>query len=282
MSRISESWKRIRSLARRQAFERGLSEEIRFHIDQQTEKLRRAGLDPEEARRQAVLKFGGLQRVKESTLDEVRPALLEDSARDLRHGLRVLRRAPGFTTAALITLALGIGATSAIFSIVRTVMLEPLPYRQPDRLVSVWETNRGGTTRNGINIANFVAWRERSRTLEHLSMVGPRTVAMILDGQADEISGFSMSFEAFRALGVQPSLGRAYTAEEDLADQASVLVLGYEFWQKRLGGRADVLDMTLTTDGQRRAVIGVMPAGFSVNGQRTDFLMPYNLTPEQM
>jgi putative ABC transport system permease protein len=162
-------------------------------------------------------------------------------------------------------------------------MLEPLPYRQPDRLVSVWETNRGGTTRNGINIANFMAWQERSRTLEHLSMVGPRTVAMVLNGQADEISGFNMSFDAFRALGVQPSLGRAYTAEEDLQDVAtSVIVLGHEFWQTRLGGRSDVLEMTLTTDGQRRSVIGVMPPGFSVNGQKTDFLLPYNMTPQQM
>src|SRR5687767_2015010 len=282
MSKISESWKRLRSLAHRRTVERGLNDEIRFHIDQQTEKLRRAGLDPDEARRQAVLKFGGLQRVKEETLDEVRPALLEDSVRDLRHGLRVLRRAPGFTAAALVTLALGIGATSAIFSIVRAVMLEPLPYDRPDRLVSVWETNRGGTQRNGINIANFVAWQQRSRTLEHLGMIGARSVAMVLNGQATEVSGFNMSFDAFRALGVQPSLGRAYTAEEDLASQESVIVLGYEFWQGRLGGRQDVLGMTLTTNGERRTVIGVMPAGFTVQGQKTDFLAPYNLTPEEM
>jgi len=282
MNKISEGWKRIRSLVHRRAFEHGLNDEIRFHIDQQADKLRRAGLDPDEARRQAVLKFGGVERVKDGARDEVRPALLEDSVRDMRHAVRVLRRAPGFTAAALVTLALGIGATSAIFSIVRAVMLDPLPYRQPDRLVSVWETNRGGTTRNGINVANFVAWRERSRTLDHLSMVGPRSAAMVLNGQADNISGFTVSFDAFRALGVQPSLGRAYTAEEDLADEASVIVLGHEFWQARLGGRSDVLDMTLTTDGQRRTVIGVMPAGFSVNGQKTDFLIPYNLTPEQM
>ena len=168
-----EGWRWIRSIGRRHALERGLDEEIRFHIDQQTEKNRRAGMRPDEARRQALIKFGGLEGVKERTRDEIRPALLEDSVRDIRHGLRVLRRAPGFTAAALVTLALGIGATSAIFSVVRTVMLEPLPYHEPDRIVAVWETNRGGTSRNVIAPANFVAWRERTRTLEHLGMVGP-------------------------------------------------------------------------------------------------------------
>ena len=112
--------------------------------------------------------------------------------RDLRHGVRVLRRAPGFTAAALVTLALGIGATSAIFSVVRTVMLEPLPYREPDRIVTVWETNRGGTSRNVIAPANFVAWRERTRTLEHLGMVGPAGLAMIVNGQPDDTSGLAV------------------------------------------------------------------------------------------
>src|SRR5262245_21872083 len=107
MSWIPETLTRIRSLAHRRAFERGLNEEIRFHIDHQTEKLRRAGMDPDEARRQAILKFGSVESVKDSTRDEVRPALLEDSVRDVRHGVRVLRRAPGFTVAALATLALG-------------------------------------------------------------------------------------------------------------------------------------------------------------------------------
>ena len=282
MRRITESWKWIRSIGRRQALESGLDEEIRFHIDQATAKNRRAGMGPDEARRQALLQFGGLERVRESTRDEIRPALLEDSVRDLRHGARVLRRAPGFTAAAVATLALGIGATSAIFSMVRTVMLEPLPYHEPDRIVAVWETNRGGTSRNVIAPANFVAWRERTRTLEHLGMVGPATVAMVVNGQPEEIAGFTLSSDVFRALGVQPALGRAYTAEEDLGGNDAVIVLSHEFWQRRLGGRRDVLDMTLTTDDGPRTVIGVMPPGFTVVGQKADFLIPYGQTVEQL
>jgi putative ABC transport system permease protein len=277
---ITDSWTWIRSIGRRHALESGLDEEIRFHIDQQTAKHRRAGMSPDEARRQALLKFGGLERVRDSTRDEIRPALLEDSMRDLRHGARVLRRAPGFTAAALVTLALGIGATSAIFSVVRTVMLEPLPYHEPDRIVAVWETTRGGTQRNVIAPANFVAWRERSRTLDPLGMVGPSSAAMVVNGRPLEFAGFTVSSDVFRALGVQPALGRAYTAEEDLGN--SVIVLSHEFWHRHLGGRPDVLDMTLTTDDGPRTVIGVMPRGFTVVGEKADFLIPYGQTKEQL
>jgi predicted permease len=279
---ITEGWKRIRSVGRRHALESGLDEEIRFHIDQQTEKNRRSGMSPDEARREALLRFGGLERVKEGTRDEIRPALLEDSVRDIRHGVRVLRRAPGFTAAALVTLALGIGATSAIFSVVRAVMLEPLPYHEPDRIVAVWETNRGGSQRNAIAPANFVAWRERTRTLEHLGMVAPISIAIVVNGQADEIAGFAFSSDVFGALGVQPALGRAYTTDEDFGGGGDVIVLSHEFWQGRLGGRRDVLDMTLTTDGRRRTVIGVMPPSFTLVGQKADFLIPYAETIEQL
>jgi predicted permease len=282
MRAITRGWEWIRSMARSRSLEAGLDEEIRFHLDQQTEKNRRAGMSPEEARRHALLRFGGREHVRETTRDEIRPALLEDSVRDVRHGLRVLRRAPGFTAAALLTLALGIGATSAIFSVVRTVVLQPLPYREPDRLVSVWETNRGGTTRNVIAPANFVAWRERTRTLEHLGMVGPATLAMIVNGQPDQIAGLTFSFDLFHAVGVQPALGRAYTIEEDLGGNDAVIVLSHEFWQRRLGGRGDVLGMTLSTDGRPRTVIGVMPPGFTVVGDKADFLIPYGQTVEQL
>ena len=162
---------------------------------------------------------------------------LEDTARDLRHGIRVLRRAPGFTAGALLTLALGIGATTAIFSIVRTVMLEPLPYREPDRIVTVWETNRGGAVRNVIAPANFVAWRERTRTLDGLGMVGPAGLTLIVNGQPFEASGLAFSGSLFGTLGVQPALGRSYTAEEDFGGDDTLIVLTHEFWQRQLGGR---------------------------------------------
>jgi putative ABC transport system permease protein len=279
MGWLAETWSRIRSLGRRDTLERGLDEEIRFHLDHQIEKNRRAGMSPDEARRQALIRFGGLDQTRERTRDEIRPALVEDSVRDVRHGVRVLRGAPGFTAAALATLVIGIGATSAIFSILRAVMLEPLPYRDPERIVTIWETSRDGVTRNVIAPANFVEWRARARTLEHLGMVEPVALAMVIDGQPFNVSGLTVTSDVFHTLGVPPAIGRAFTPEEDAA--GGVIVLGHEFWQRRLGGRGDVLETTLrTTDGPRR-VVGVMPPQFTIAGQPADFLIPYGQTIEQ-
>ena len=180
---------------------------------------------------------------------------------DLRFAVRSFLKAPRFTIPALLALALGIGATSAISSVVRGVMLEPLPYREPDRIVTVWETNRGGAVRNVIAPANFVEWRERNRSFEHLGMVGPSSVAMVVNGQPYEVDGLAVSSNVFAALGVQPALGRAYTVAEDLDGENTVIVLGHEFWQSRLGRRSDVLGMALSVNGQPRTVVGVMPPG---------------------
>jgi predicted permease len=281
MDWLVRAWQWLRSIGSRRRLEDGLDEEIRFHLDQQVDKNLRAGMSPGEARRQALIRFGGVEKMKDQTRDEIRPAILEDVVRDVRHGVRLLIRTPGFALAALVTIALGIGATSAIFSVVRTVMLEPLPYREPDRLVAIWETNRGGTSRNVIAPANFVAWREQSRSLQHLGMVGPASVATIIDGQPQQISGLTFSAELFRALGVQPAVGRAYTADEDFGGGNDVIVLSHQFWQDRLGGR-DVINTTLTADGRSRTVVGIMAPRFTVVGQKFDFLVPYEASLDQM
>jgi len=208
--------------------------------------------------------------------------LLQDVWRDLRHALRVLSRAPGFTAGALLTLALGIGATAAVFSIVRTVMLEPLPYDRPERIVTIWETARGGAVRNVIAPANFVAWRERSRTLDHFGMVEPTGLTLRIDGHPLESPGLSISADTFGALGVQPALGRVYTPEEDFRGADAVIVLSHEFWRRRLAARPDVLGLTLTTDAGPRTVVGVMPPAFTVVGQTFDFMVPFGLSLEQL
>jgi len=202
---------------------------------------------------------------------------------DLRFAARSFARAPRFTLPALLALALGIGATSATFSVIRGVMLKPLPYDQPDRIVVVWESNQArNRPRNVISPANWLEWRARNRSFSDLGVAGPARLTLTIDRRPEEVQGIVASSDVFAVLGVQPTIGRAYTAEEDVDGRDQVLVITHEFWQRQLGGRADVLGLVITADGQPREIVGVMPPGFSVMGQTASFLMPYGWTIEQL
>ena len=194
--------------------------------------------DSRSGNRAARAEIGSVAAVKDNVRDVTWETRVDTFAQDVRFAVRSFLRAPRFTIPALLALALGIGATSAIFSVVRGVMLEPLPYHEPDRIVAVWETLRN-VNRSVISPASFLVWRERNRSFEHLGMVEPRRFAMMINGQADEIEGLAFSSGVFGALGVQPALGRGYTAQEDLEGNDAVIVLSHEFWQTRLGGRAE-------------------------------------------
>ncbi len=272
----------LRGLFRKKRAERELDDELREYLNAAIDQKMSSGMGRDAATRAARAEIGSVEAVKDEVRDVAWETRIDTFVRDVRFAVRSFLGAPRFTIPALLALALGIGATSAIFSVVRGVVLEPLPYHEPDRIVAVWETNRGGTSRNVIAPANFVAWRERTQTLDHLGMVGPAGVVMIINGQPIQVGGLTVSSDGFRALGVQPAFGRAYTNEEDLGGNRAVIVLSHEFWQRSLGGRADVLDMTIPTDDGPRTVIGVMPAGFTVVGQKADFLIPDGRTLEQL
>ncbi|OFW28867.1 MAG: hypothetical protein A3H97_16345 [Acidobacteria bacterium RIFCSPLOWO2_02_FULL_65_29] len=202
---------------------------------------------------------------------------------DLRVAVRSFLRAPRFTLPAVLALALGIGATAATFSVIRGVMLKPLPYSDPDRIVVVWESHlKRNRPRNVIGAANFVEWRERNRSFEQLGMVGPSRLTLMLDAQPEEISGMTASSDVFTILGVQPAIGRAYSAEEDLEGQHQVMVISHELWRTRFGGRPDVAGSTVRANGVPRTIVGIMPPGFTVIGQRADFLIPYGWTMERL
>ncbi len=269
----------LRALIWRNRTERELDAELRTYLEAAVAAKIADGVPHHAAVRAARVEMGSAEAIKDHVRDVGWETHLDAFARDLRYGMRSLLRAPRFTVPSLLTLALGIGATAAVFSVVGAVLLEPLPYPRPDRVVAIWETNRGGTVRNGISAANFVVWRERARTLDHLGMVGPRGLAITLDGQPLQVSGMTVSADVYRALDVQPALGRVHTAEEESGN--AVIVLSHEFWQRALGGRADMLGTALTTDGERRTVIGVMPPQFTIAGQQADFFVPYGATIEQ-
>jgi putative ABC transport system permease protein len=200
---------------------------------------------------------------------------------DLRFATRLLLRSPRFTVPAVLALALGIGATSAIFSVVRGVALRPLPYSHPDRIVAVFESN-ARRNRNVIASANFVEWRLRNRSFTYLGMVGPARVNLVIGGRPEEVVGTLASADVFPALGVQPALGRVYGPPEDEEGNDRVIVVSHNFWRTRLGARADVIGTTITTNGIPRTLVGVMPPGFTLLGERTDFLIPYGWTIERL
>ena len=177
---------------------------------------------------------------------------------DLRFAVRSFVRSPRFTIPALLALALGIGATSATFSVVRGVMLKPLPYDQPDRIVVVWENNlKRNRPRNVISAANLLEWKDRNRSFDQLGAVGQARLTLVLGGQPEEVQGMVASSDLFATVGVQPALGRGYTSQEDEEGFDQVLVLSHELWKSRLGGRPDIVGTTLTANGRPLSLIHI-------------------------
>jgi putative ABC transport system permease protein len=272
----------LRALIAPRRAERELDDELHDYLNESIEQKMSGGMGRDAATRAARLEMGSITAVKDNVRDVGWEASVDAFLQDLRFALRWFIKAPRFTVPALLALALGIGVTSAIFSVVRGVMLSPLPYRNPERIVGIWETNRGATSRNVIAPANFVEWRARNRSFEYLGATAPSTATIVVNRVPERVEGAQFSADAFNALGVQPAIGRAYSSDEDLDPDNSVVVISHEFWQTRLGGRGDVLGAALTIGGRRRTVIGVMPRGFTVTGRKAHYLLPYGVTMEQM
>jgi predicted permease len=262
----SEGSERLRALTRRGELEAELEEEIRLHIEMETEANLKAGMEPAAARREALRRFGGVEKVKEDVRDErgVRP--LEDFVSDIRFAGRSLRKAPGFTTAVVLTLALGIGANTAIFSVLNGVVLRPLDFPYPDRLVQVCEEHEsvdGFCTNSFVNVRDFTA---RSRAFERLG--SGRGWPFILRGTegAESVRGGLADAELFRVFGVSPVLGRGFV-ETDLGPDADpVVLLSHTTWRTRFGGDPDLVGSGITIDDQRATVVGVLPPDSDLPG----------------
>jgi putative ABC transport system permease protein len=277
---IREGWRRLRSITRAGALERGLDEEIRFHLERQMDKHLRAGMTPDEARRQAYIKFGGLERVKESTRDEFRPALVQDSLLDVRHGIRALRRAPVFTLVAALTLALGIGATTAVFTVVRGVLIKPLPFRDADALVSVKHTSKtvGAGPPVGISLSLFATYTRENRTFEQLG-VWSRGAERITDDILPEVTTLNVSAGTLRALGIQPAMGRWFSDEDNAPGSPETVILMDAYWARRFGRDPAIIGRHVAIDSRPRVVVGVMPASFRFLDETPDLILPLRIDP---
>jgi putative ABC transport system permease protein len=285
MTWITNGLKWVRAMARSRSLQGGLDEEFRFHLDQQTEKNRRAGMSAGEARRQALIQFGGIEGIKERTRDEIRPPILEQSIRDVGYGLRVLRQAPAFSVAALITLALGIGANATLFSIVRAVLLRPLPYPESDRLVWVGATRSdlpfSSSKPGAISYQNFADWRTQQTAFDAIGAYEPEggsPGAFLIGDEPVRMEIQRMSADAFAALRVAPILGRAFNNDEDRRGGTPSVVLSYRAWQAHFGGRS-VVGHPVTMNGVVHTIHGVMPPGFSFPYRDIDAWLPLGSIP---
>ena len=263
--RLVEWQRRFRSLVRGGREDAEMEQEIRFHLEMEAEKNLAAGLDPLEARRQAHLRLGGVVRVQEAVRDArgVRP--LADMLRDIGLTVRSLRRSPLFTAVTVATLSLGIGATTAVYSFVDGILLSPLPYRQPDRLMTVQlaipELDQFPLL--NVNARSVDAWRRAcDATCGELTALWPASVVATGDEAPEPLDGARVLPGFFELLGIEPLLGRVFRAGDGNAGSARVAVLTHGLWQRRYGGDPAVLGRVITLDGQPVEVVGVLPASF--------------------
>ena len=255
-------------------WEEGLGEELRFHLEQQTAANVKAGMAPEEARRQARLQFGAAEGVKAECREERRGVWLESFWADVRYATRTLRKSPGFTIVAVLTLALGIGANTAIFSVVHGVLIAPLPYAQPDRLVMVWENNRI-FPRDAVSYANFLDWQRTAHSFEQMSAVMvDQGLALTAPGPPEHVNGNRVSSGFFSTLGATPSLGREFSPQEDALGGARVTIISDRLWRSRFGGSSQALGKSVTLDGIDYTIVGVLPPGFRFFLDEADVFVP--------
>ncbi|MGA8677590.1 MAG: ABC transporter permease [Candidatus Acidiferrales bacterium] len=259
------SW--LQATVRRSRMDTEMDSEMRFHIEAYAEDLVRSGVSRPEALRRARLEFGGVDKTKEECREARGTHLAETLMQDLRYGMRMMLRAPGFTAMAVTVLALGIGANTAIFSVVNAVLLRPLPFDQPDRLVQLWHTppqaTFPGVKEFPVSPANFIDWREQSRAFEGMAAYGFGRYTLTGSGEPEAIRVCASTNGFFPILHVRPLLGRDFFADEYQTGHEHVVVLSYKFWRSRFGANPEIVGKNIELNGQAFAVIGVMGPGFA-------------------
>ena len=274
-------WRRLHSWLRathRSAVERDMHAELRFHVEAYAEDLVRAGVPRQEALRRARLEFGGIEQIKEQCRETRGMTVLQSLGQDLQLAIRMLRKNPAFPILAVLTLALGIGANSAIFSVVDAILLRPLPYPEPNRLVRLWESYPArGFFRNVVNPINFLDWRDNSKSFQDMAAIVGSSNNLNANGQPVAVPGLRVSPEFFTILEIPPVLGRTFVPEDGIAGRDHVVMLSYELWQSRFAGDPAVLDQKMGIDGLPYTIVGVMPRGFSFPKTKAEIWTPLPL-----
>ncbi|HEY6445467.1 MAG TPA: ABC transporter permease [Acidobacteriaceae bacterium] len=262
--RIRERWlARIGATSTRMRYDERLREEIEGHLALQTAENLRAGMPAAEARRQAVLKFGAVEAIREQYQAEVASAWLQTLLQDLRYAVRMLAKSPGFATVACLTLALGVGAGTAIFSVVNAVLLRPLPYVNPGQLVSLSEGRpKDGTSGDGLSWDAYTALREHSRSFRAVAGLAIHALTLTGQGEPADMSTVSVTPDFFSLFRVNPLLGRTLMPEDGQDGAAPVAVLSEGLWRSRFGADPEIAGRAVTLDRRSYTIAGVMPANF--------------------
>jgi len=268
--------KRIELLFRRERFAADLDEEMSFHREQREKDLVAQGMTPEQAGVAAALEFGNATRLKEQSHEMVGFGF-ETVAQDLKFALRQLRKNPGFAATAILILALGMGASVAIFAFVDAALIKPLPYPNPTRLMDVTES-LALFPRGNLSYADYLDWKRMNNSFSSLDVYDQIGFGLQTPSGMEPAHGERVSAGFFRTLGIRPMLGRDFRDGEDVVGAAPVVLLSHGTWQRRFGGRADIVGQTVILSGVAHTIIGVLPEDFQFafrgNGEFWEALQP--------
>ena len=277
--------RRFRSLFRvlksRREFEQGMTEELRFHIEQYTDDLVRSGMPPQEAARRARIEFGSLNNVQDECRDARWLNPIDELIRQLRHAARLLRKTPRFTATALATVAVCLGANLTIFAVVDSILLRPLPFPEAGRLVTVFNTNpKAGVDRDGSSVANYYERRGKIPAFAGLAMYSYGTAVVGEAGSTEREQLARVSPEFFSTLGAGPVMGRSFTDEETSFQTNKVVILTDSYWRQHFNADPHVIGRQLRVDGLRNTVAGVLPPGFRFLSSEARLYFPFSSRPE--
>ncbi len=278
---------RLRGTLQKGRLDEELDEELRVHLEMQTEENVRRGMEPREARRVAHLSLGGVEQVKEACRDRRGLPVIETTLRDLGYGLRMLRRNPGFAAVAVLTLAIGIGANAAIFGVINSVLLRPLPYPESERLVALFNSypkvmpdlSAYGYCCNSA--PDYIERREETEVFESVTMFAFSGHSVGAEGSPQRVTGLRVTPSFFTVLRTPPEIGRAFTESETVLGSAPVAILSHGLRQQMFAGPGSVLGETIRIDGIPHEIVGVMPEGFDVFSREPRVFLPLAFTERQ-
>src|SRR5215469_16399590 len=282
-------WRRLESCLSwfpwngRRAREADLERELHDHLELEADEQRAVGLSPEEAAYAAHRALGNTLKIEEDVRAAWGFQWFETLVQDVRYGLRVLHKSPGFTAVAVLTLALGIGGNTAIFSIVNGVLLRPLPYAAPDRIMILYESSpQHGFAQFSASPPNFVDWREQSRTFERMAAFVGDWYSFSFGGVAERILGNYVTQDFFSILGVNPVIGRAFVPEEFQHGKDNVALISCGFWQRAFGGTPNTVGHSIELDGKPTIIVGVLPNGFDFEDSKAQVWTPLTFDEDAM